>query len=103
MLVPQISNLQPPRAGASSITIPEDTFVAHVVSADSSADAALPADFSWDLLLMAVTVYIPTAVGRVHQLFPVLDVVRPATMSGLVAIACYAMDRQPERRFRDVL
>jgi len=42
-------------------------------------------------------------VGRVHQLFPILDVVHPATMAGLVAIACYVTNRRTERRFADIL
>ena len=73
------------------------------VSDEPDTETALPVDFSWDPLLMAAAGYILTAVGRVHQLFPVLDIIRPATMTGLVAIACYAATRLPERRFRNVL
>src|SRR3954471_6576503 len=65
-------------------------------------DRASPSDLPWDPLLIAVAGYLLTAVGRVHQLFPVLDMIRPATMTGVIAIACYASDRQAVRRFRDV-
>ena len=71
-------------------------------AADATLDLADRADLAWDPLLIAVAGYILTAVGRVHQLFPALDIVHPATMAGVVAIGCYAIDRQPERRFHDV-
>jgi len=57
----------------------------------------------WDLLLVAVAGYLLTAVGRIHQLFPVLDVVKPATLTGLVAIVQYFRDHSEARRARDVL
>jgi putative inorganic carbon (HCO3(-)) transporter len=52
----------------------------------------------WDLLLVSVTGYVLTAVGRVHQLFPAVEVLRPAVLTGLFAIGLFALDRQPERR-----
>jgi len=66
-------------------------------------DSVDRSDLVWDPLLIAVAGYILTAVGRVHQLFPILDIVRPATMTGLVAIGCYLTNRQPERRFGDIV
>jgi O-antigen ligase len=45
-----------------------------------------------------VTIYILTAVGRVHQLFPALELLRPAILSGGLAILLFVMDRRPERR-----
>jgi O-antigen ligase len=70
---------------------------------DAEFDLIGRSDLAWDPLLIAVAGYILMAVGRVHQLFPVLDVVRPATVTGLVAITYYAATRESERRFRDVL
>ena len=84
-----------PETGAAA-TVPAD--VAH-----EAFDPVVRPDLVWDLLLMAVAGYILTAVGRVHQLFPILDVVRPATMTGLVAIACYVTNRRPERRLGDIV
>ena len=57
---------------------------------------------AWDALLIAVAGYILTTVGRVHQLFPVLESLHPATLSGLFAIVCYASDRQVTRRVGEV-
>ena len=53
----------------------------------------------WDLLLLCVAGYILTAVGRVHQLFSILELLRPAILTGLLGIALYLFDhrgcRQP--------
>jgi O-antigen ligase len=51
----------------------------------------------WDLLLLCVAGHILTAVGRVHQLFPALDVLRPAMLTGLLATVLYVLDRHHER------
>ena len=56
----------------------------------------------WDLLLICVACYVLTAVGRVHQLFPALELIRPAILTGLFAIVLFAFDRQPERRLSSV-
>jgi O-antigen ligase len=56
----------------------------------------------WDLLLLCVAGYLLTAVGRVHQLFPVLELLRPAILTGFFAIVLFALDRQPERRLSSV-
>jgi O-antigen ligase len=45
-----------------------------------------------------VVAYLLTAVGRVHQLFPVLELVRPAMLTGALAIVLYLRDPRPERR-----
>jgi O-antigen ligase len=55
-------------------------------------------DLKWDLLLVCVAGYILTAVGRVHQLFPILEVFRPAILTGAVAIVLYLLDRHEERQ-----
>jgi O-antigen ligase len=52
----------------------------------------------WDLLLLCVAGFILTSVGRVHQLFPALEMVRPAVITGILAIGTYLYDSQEERR-----
>jgi len=49
-------------------------------------------------LLVCVAGYILTSVGRVHQLYAVLEVLRPAIVTGLGAIALYLMDQRGARR-----
>jgi O-antigen ligase len=61
--------------------------------------ARLPASPGhWDLLLVCVGAYVLTAVGRVHQLFPALQALRPAVLAGLLAIGLFATDRSQARR-----
>jgi O-antigen ligase len=55
-------------------------------------------DLKWDLLLFCLAGYLLTSVGRVHQLFPVLESLRPAILTGLLAIVLYLVDRREERR-----
>ena len=55
-------------------------------------------DRTADVLVVAVSAYLLTAVGRVHQLFPMLEPLRPAFIAGLVAILIYLFDRRSERR-----
>lgn len=62
------------------------------------APGASPTDTRWDPLLLCVAGHILTAVGRVHQLFPVLEVLRPALLTGLLATVLYVLDRHQERR-----
>ena len=57
-------------------------------------------DARWDLLLICVAGYLLTSVGRVHQLFPVLALVRPAILTGLIAILLYLADPLAIRRAR---
>jgi probable O-glycosylation ligase (exosortase A-associated) len=52
----------------------------------------------WDPLLACVAAYILIAVGRVHQLFPALEAVRPAILAGLLAIVLYVVDPHANRR-----
>ena len=59
-------------------------------------------DARWDLLLLCVAGYVLSVVGRVHQLFPSLDAVRPALLTGFLAIALYLFDRQDVRGLKDV-
>jgi hypothetical protein len=57
-----------------------------------------PPDLRWDPLLIASQI---SSTAVLHQLFPVLDLIRPATISGLLALVS-ASDRQAARRFNDV-
>jgi O-antigen ligase len=57
-------------------------------------------DLRWDLALVCVAGYILTAVGRVHQLFPVLAVLRPAVITGLLGLMLYLIDRHGYRQPR---
>jgi O-antigen ligase len=52
----------------------------------------------WDLLLVCVAVYIATAVGRIHQLFPALLSLKPALISAAVATGLYAIAQSGLRR-----
>jgi len=52
----------------------------------------------WDPLLICVAAYILISVGRVHQLFPVLELVHPAAVAGLLGIVLYLTDSHAERR-----
>ncbi len=52
----------------------------------------------WDLLRVCVAVYVATAVGRVHELFPILLILKPALLSALLAIGLYLL--QPSSRWR---
>jgi O-antigen ligase len=65
----------------------------------TSPQAPAPAsDGSWDLLLACVAGYVLAAVGRVHQLFPVLQIVRLSMVAGVLAIALYLIDQRHDRR-----
>jgi O-antigen ligase len=57
----------------------------------------------WDLLLLCAAGYILISVGRIHQLFPVLQLVHPAVITGMLAIAAYVYDSHEERRAVHVL
>jgi len=52
----------------------------------------------WDLLLVCVATYIATAVGRVHELFPVLLPLRPALVAAVLAIGLYLLQQSGPRR-----
>jgi O-antigen ligase len=57
-------------------------------------------DARWDLLLVCLAGYTLVAVGRVHQLFPVIDTVRPVIATGLLSIVLYVSDERADRRLR---
>src|ERR1043166_9087075 len=51
----------------------------------------------WDLLLICGAVYVATAWGRVHQLFPVLMPLKPALVAGVLGIALYLLQQAGPR------
>jgi O-antigen ligase len=52
----------------------------------------------WDPLLLCLSGFILTSVGRIHQLFPVLEPIRPVTLTGGLALVLCLIDRVPARR-----
>ena len=66
--------------------------------APARVQAADAADARWDLLLVCVSAYILTAVGRVHELFPAVATFRPAIVSGLLATTLYVLAQDEQRR-----
>jgi probable O-glycosylation ligase (exosortase A-associated) len=53
---------------------------------------------AWDLLLSCIAVYLATAVGRIHEVFPILQYVKPTLLAAVMAIALYLLQRSPQRR-----
>src|SRR5215510_10252721 len=62
------------------------------------ADALPSAVPAWDPLMVSAALYVLTAVGRIHQLFGVLEALHLAALAGVCAIGLYAIDASPERR-----
>jgi O-antigen ligase len=54
----------------------------------------------WDLLPVCLAVYIAAAVGRIHEVFPVLMPLKPALVAGALAIGLYLLDRSRQRAAR---
>src|SRR5438045_3181086 len=56
-----------------------------------------------DLLIACITIYLATAVGRLHEVFPVLSHLKPTMLSAVLAIGLYSIDRSrlraPRRLF----
>jgi O-antigen ligase len=52
----------------------------------------------WDLLLGFVAVYLATAVGRIHEVFPILLAFKPALLAGVMSIGLYLLQEAPRRR-----
>lgn len=63
-----------------------------------TAVTPLESDERWDPLLVAVAGYILTAVGRVHQLFPAIEALRIAAITGLLAIVSFVVDARERRQ-----
>jgi putative inorganic carbon (HCO3(-)) transporter len=68
-----------------------------------ATSTSIESDERWDPLLLSVAAYILTAVGRVHQLFPVLELLHVAVMTGLLAISLLLFDARDERQSRSLL
>ena len=60
-------------------------------------------DAEWDPLLVGAAGYILMSVGRVHQLFPAVELVHPAAVAGTLAIVAYLHDAYEERRLAHLL
>src|SRR2546427_5255085 len=52
----------------------------------------------WDLLLVCVAVYLASSIGRVHQLFPILNLFRPALLATVLAVGLYLLQQAGRRR-----
>jgi len=53
---------------------------------------------AWDALLVCVAVYIATSIGRVHQLFPILDFFKPALLATALTIGLWLLQQYGQRR-----
>jgi O-antigen ligase len=75
--------------------------VGHATAA--ATPRAITGDERWDPLLVSVAGYILTAVGRIHQLFPPLEALHVAAITGLLAIGLFLFDTRADRQLRAVL
>src|SRR5215510_6364977 len=70
----------------------------------SAAPSAQPTtstpDREWDPILICIAGYVLVVVGRVHDLFPALNVVRPAIVTGLLSILLFALDDRAVRQWK---
>jgi probable O-glycosylation ligase (exosortase A-associated) len=71
--------------------------------ADVTASSPREADLRWDPLMICIAGYVLVAVGRVHQLFPIIGLFRPAILLGALAILLFSSDRRNSRRVYWVL
>jgi O-antigen ligase len=62
----------------------------------------LTADRGWDVLQVLLAVFILTAIGRLHQLYPQIQPIKPAMLSAVGAIVYFAADTSRLRRLRTV-
>jgi O-antigen ligase len=69
----------------------------------SQAVPAQAVDLQWDGLLLCIAGYILMSVGRVHQLFSVLEPLRLAILTGILATVIYLLDPQEHRRAAHVI
>jgi O-antigen ligase len=70
---------------------------------DAAAPSLREADRRWDPLMICIAGYVLVAVGRVHQLFPVLALFRPAILMGAFAMLYFLRDASSVRRVRWVI
>ena len=59
-----------------------------------------PSSPAWDLLLVCIAVYLATAVGRIHEVFPILQVLKPTLLAAAMSIGLYLLQRSSQRRMR---
>lgn len=72
--------------------------VSHATAQPTTGSARVQAGRGWDLLLLCLCGFILTSVARFHQLFPTLALLKPVTLTGVLAIALCVIDRAPRRR-----
>jgi len=53
---------------------------------------------AWDALLVCVAAYLATSIGRVHQLFPILGLLKPALLATVLAAGLYLLQQAGKRR-----
>jgi len=82
---------------AAGVTLTAATSSSRPVANDVEA-----VDLRWDPLLVCVAGFTLTSVGRVHQLFGMLEPFRLAVLTGLLALGYYIADALDERRLRRV-
>lgn len=68
-------------------------------AAPSAQPTTSTPDREWDPVLICTAGYVLTVVGRVHDLFPALNVVRPAIVTGLLSILLVALDGRSVRKW----
>ena len=59
-----------------------------------------PKSPTWDLLLVCIAVYLATAVGRIHEVFPILQALKPTLLAAAMSIGLYLLQRSSQRRMR---
>ncbi len=57
-----------------------------------------PRSPAWDLLLTCIALYLATAVGRIHEVFPVLQYVKPTLLAAALSIGLYLLQQSSWRR-----
>src|SRR5262245_52420465 len=84
------------RFAMPSIAVPNQAIAARFAAGRrETAVATTPrsaVDLRWDPLLISIAVYMLMAVGRLHQLFPFVGLVRPAILAGATAMVLYIAD-----------
>ena len=63
----------------------------HAASSAVAPPRAAAIDAGWDPLLVSLVVYLLTAIGRLHQLFPLLSPLHPALLSAACAVVFYLL------------
>lgn len=94
------------RAADAAVAREGSTALPHAYAASARAAAAIctpasPAVDAWDPLLLCIAAYILTSVGRVHQLFPGLEALHPAMLTGALAPLLWFADRTERRRVKN--